>query len=254
MEYELSWLMVLLLVGTGIIAGFVNILAAGGSFLTIPTLMLFGIPADIANATNRVGVFLQAAEGIRGFGQRGMLEWHSFVAMMVPTLIGSLAGALLASYLDVAILEPVILTTLIAMAVLMVVKPSSFNPPQGSTPLSPWSSPSGFFGLLLSGIYGGFIQAGVGFVLIAALCGSLRYDLVRANALKMAATGVFTLVSLTVFILRGQILWIPGLLLALGSVVGAWLAVKFAVTVSQQVLRWFLLCVVVTVCITVWLQ
>ena len=253
MEYELSWLMVFLLIGTGIIAGFINILAAGGSFLTIPALMLFGIPADIANATNRVGVFLQAVEGVRGFGSRGMLDVKSIIPILVPTLTGSLLGSLLASYLSADILEPVILTTLISMALLMVLKPSFVTPPKEMVPLSPWKSPMGFMGLFLSGVYGGFIQAGVGFVLIAALCGSLRYDLVRANALKMAATAVFTTVSLVVFISRDQILWVPGLLLALGSVIGARLAVKFALTVKQDVLRWFLLVVVIAVCLAVWL-
>lgn len=253
MDYEFSWLMALLLVSTGIIAGFINILAAGGSFLTIPALMLFGIPADIANATNRVGVLLQSVEGIRGFSKKGILDWTAVIPILVPTLAGSLAGSLLASYLAAEILEPVILATLVSMATLMVLKPSFVTPPPGTVPLSPWQTPVGFAGMFFAGVYGGFIQAGVGFVLIAALCGALRYDLKRANALKIAATLVFTCVSLVVFIARDQILWVPGLLLAVGSVIGARLAVRFTVSVKQEILRRFLLLVVAAVCLVVWL-
>jgi uncharacterized membrane protein YfcA len=71
LDYEINWLMALLLVSTGTVAGFINVLAGGGSFLTIPALMLLGIPADIANATNRVGVLMQAVEGVRGFNRHG---------------------------------------------------------------------------------------------------------------------------------------------------------------------------------------
>lgn len=253
MDYELSWSMALLLSGTGLLAGFINVLAAGGSFLTLPALMLFGIPADIANATNRVGVLLQCVEGIRGFRRLGQLPTAAIVPTLVPCISGALLGSLLASYLPTSVLEPVILATLISMAAIMVLRPEFVQPPAGTPPLSPWRSPGGFFGLFAAGVYGGFIQAGVGFLLLAALCGGLRYDLVRGNALKIAATGVFTIVALAVFIARGQVLWIPGLLLAAGSVVGTRLAVRFAVSVPQRVLRWFLLLTVVAVCLAVWL-
>lgn len=254
MEYEINGWFALLLISTGIIAGFINILAGGGSFLTIPALMLMGIPADIANATNRVGVMLQATEGIRGFNKKGMLDKQAIVPILLPTIVGSCIGALLASYVPVSLLKPIILITLISMALLMVIKPSIMTPPEGTEPLSPWQSPGGFIGLFLAGIYGGFIQAGVGFALLAALVGTLRYDLVRANALKMVATAIFTIVSLIIFISRDQILWVPGLLLAVGSVIGARLSVNFAVTVSQPVLRWFLLVTVIAVCIGVTLK
>jgi uncharacterized membrane protein YfcA len=253
LDYEISALMALLLVGTGTAAGFINVLAGGGSFLTIPALMLLGIPADIANATNRVGVMMQAVEGVRGFNRHGMLPREAVGSIMLPTLVGSLLGALTASYMPLALLEPILLVTLIGMAVLMVARPALMTPAAGTEPLSPRHSRAGFIGLLLAGVYGGFIQAGVGFVLLAALAGALRYDLVRANALKMVATALFTGVALVIFIARDQILWAPGLLLAVGAVLGARLSVNVAMTVNQTLLRWFLLVTVVAVCLAVWL-
>jgi len=254
MDYEFTWLTLSILVVAGIFAGFINTLAGGGSLLTLPALMLLGMPADIANATNRVGVLLQSAEGMRGFNRHGMLARDALGPILVPTVAGSLAGSLIASYLPATVLEPVLLVTLVIMAVVIVVKPTMVAPPLGTEPLSLREAPSGYAWLFVAGLYGGFVQAGVGFVLLAALAGVLRYDLVRANALKMAATAIFAAVALVVFVARGQVLWIPGLVLAVGCMIGVRLSVKFAISVPQNVLRWFLLVIVIAVCIAAWLR
>ena len=237
MAYEFTWLTLSILVVSGVFAGFINTLAGGGSLLTLPALMLLGMPADIANATNRVGVLLQSAEGMRGFNRYGMLAREALVPILAPTVAGALAGSLIASYLPATVLEPVLLITLITMAVVIVVRPSMVAPPLGTPPLALRDAPSGYVWLFAAGVYGGFVQAGVGFVLLAALAGVLRYDLVRANALKVAATAIFAVVALVVFVARDQVL-----------------SVKFAITVPQQVLRWFLLVMVVVVCVAAWLR
>ena len=104
-------------------------------------------------------------------------------------------------------------------------------------------------GLFAAGLYGGFVQAGVGFIIIAAVAGGLRYDLVRTNALKMAITAALTAIALGVFIIRGQVMWIPGLVMAVGTVLGATLSVQFAISVPQVVLKWVLFTMVVITCI-----
>ena len=89
----------------------------------------------------------------------------------------------------------------------------------------------------------------MGFILIFVLAGGLRYDLLRTNALKMVCTGAFCLVALVVFTLRNQVLWIPGLILALGTVSGTIISVKFALNVSNKTLRWFTLVMAILVCL-----
>jgi len=254
MEFELSLLSVLLLTVAGFVAGFINTIAGGGSLLTLPAFMLLGLPADIANATNRVGILLQALAGARGFYRHGRLEPATIVPTLIPTLLGSLAGALLASYLPVAVLKPTLLFTMLGMAVLMLVQPSVIAPPPDTPVLSLRQSPLAAIGLFLGGLYGGFVQAGVGFILIAALAGGLRYDLVRANALKVAITGALTLIALIVFIARDQVLWVPGLLMATGTVVGATLSVRFAIVVPQHVLKWALFTMVLVSCAAAFLS
>ncbi len=237
-DYSLFY--ILLLMTTGLIAGVVNTLAGGGSNLTIPALMIMGMPPEIANATNRVGVFLQTLVAVKSFKKYDKLPTKGVLAILVPTLLGGILGAASASYMPNGLLKPVLLGAMVAMALLILLKPSTVMPPQGARVLNVSESSTAFLSLLGAGFYGGFVQAGVGFILLAALAGSLRYDLVRANALKMVCTGVFTAVALVIFIARNQISWVPGLILASGTMVGAHFAVKLAINVSQRTLKLFL--------------
>lgn len=235
-----------LLALTGLLAGVINTLAGGGSNLTIPALMLLGLPADVANATNRVGVFLQSVAGVHGFRRHGMLDSADTWPVLLPNLLGGAVGAVLAAWLPVSWLKPLLLGTMVGMSLLILLRPAVVAPPPGTTPFRVRERPLAWAALFGAGVYGGFVQAGVGFVLIAALAGSLRYDLVRTNALKMLCTGAFTLVALAVFIWDGLVLWVPGLVLGVSTMIGAALAVKLALKLSQSVLKWFLF--VMTLC------
>jgi hypothetical protein len=252
MDYDLTWFSGTLVVVAGFIAGFINTIAGGGSMLTLPALMLMGMPAEIANATNRVGVLLQGMAGAHGFYRHGKLQLRDIAPLLAPALVGSLAGGLLASYLPREVLKPALLLTMLGMAILMLVQPSVVAPTPGTPTRRLGESPAASFGLFLAGLYGGFVQAGVGFIIIAALAGGLRYDLVRANALKMAITASLTVIALAVFVLRDQVLWIPGLLLSAGTVAGASLSVKFAIAVPQAVLKWVLFVMVLLTCTAAW--
>ena len=247
-EFDISILMIALLIATGVISGFINTLAGGGSMLTLPALMMLGMPADVANATNRVGVLMQSVTGMKGFDDQNRLDRGAIIPVLVPTVVGALAGSLLASYLPVWLLKPTLLGVMVTMALVMLVRPETVAPPEGTTPFTVMERPAAGVGLFLSGVYGGFIQAGVGFILIAALAGGLRYDLVRTNALKTVCTAVFSAVALLIFALRGQVWWIPGLILAVGSIAGAWLSVRFAINVSQNTLKWLLFIMVSLTC------
>lgn len=238
----------ILLVASGIAAGFVNTVAGGGSVFTVPALMLLGIPADIANGTNRIGVLMQSVAGVRGFRQHGMLDQPALVPILVPTVAGSLLGSLVASYLPADILKPVLLGTMLAMTLIVVLKPSTF-PSETEKPFTPQQKPIAYGWLFAAGLYGGFIQAGVGFILLTALAGVLRYDLVRANALKMACTMVFGAVALLVFVVRDQVLWIPGLIVGVATIIGVQLSVRFAIGAQQKTLKWIFLGMAITVCV-----
>jgi len=137
-------------------------------------------------------------------------------------------------------LKPVLLLTILSMTVIILVKPEVIAPPPGTATLSPAQHKGAWWSLFAAGVYGGFVQAGVGFILLAVLGGGLRYDLLRANALKTVCALAFTSVALVIFIAFGQVSWVPGLILASGSMLGAQLAVKVAVRASQNSIKWFL--------------
>jgi uncharacterized membrane protein YfcA len=240
--------MICLMLVTGLISGFINTLAGGGSMLTLPVLMMLGMPADVANATNRVGVLIQSVTGAKGFSDQGKLDKSAIFPVLLPTVVGALAGSLLASFLPVWVLKPVLLGSMITMALVMVIRPQAVIPIDGAEPYKLADRPVAALGLFLAGVYGGFVQAGVGFILIAALAGGLRYDLISTNALKTLCTAVFSGVALAVFAMRGQVWWIPGLVLAVGSIAGAMASVRFAIKVSQNTLKWLVLVMVIATC------
>lgn len=233
---------------TGLIAGVINTLAGGGSNLTVPALMMTGMPADVANATNRLGVGLQCVVGVRGFKRHDKLDMTDALPIVAMTLGGGLVGALAASYLPNTYLKPVLLGSMVTMALIILIRPSLVLPEEGEPVRLLSERPQAKWILLVAGIYGGFVQAGVGFMLIAAIAGSLRYDLIRTNALKMLCTIGFTFVALTVFIVRGQVEWVPGLVLACGTMLGAHYSVKLAIKVSQKALKWFLFVMTLFAC------
>ena len=238
MDYTISYFVILVI--TGVIAGVINTLAGGGSNLTLPALMLTGMPADVANATNRIGVLMQCVVGVKGFHKHGKLDTQDMLPVLIPSLIGGLIGSLAVVFIPVGILKPLLLGTMITMALIILIFPSVVAPPQGTPIYKVKERPLAWLGLFIAGLYGGFVQAGVGFILIVALAGTLRYDLVRANALKMLCSLAFTFLALIIFIADDLVLWIPGLVLACGTMLGAQLAVKFALTISQKALKWFL--------------
>jgi len=242
-------LILALLCLTGFFAGGINTLAGGGSYLTLPVLMMLGLPADVANGTNRVAVTLQCIVSLRGFDKHNTLDRQAIVPILIPTVIGGLFGALIATLIPGLYLKPLLLGTILLMSLVILIRPDTISPPQGSETLLPKQSRVAWWGLFGAGLYGGFVQAGVGFMLLAALAGGLRYDLLRANALKTVCALAFTSVALVVFILFGLVWWIPGLILAAGSMLGAHLAVKLAVNVPQHFLKWFLFAMTLVACL-----
>lgn len=236
----------------GIIASIINIVAGGGSNLVLPVLMMFGITPDVANASNRVGVFLESLIGIRGFAQAKKIPSTSaLIPILVPTLLGGAVGATLAAFLPNTLLKPILLLTMLFVAGCAVFKPKWFSH-QAKEHIQA-ISPFAWLCLFGTGIYGGFVQGGVGLLMIPVLAGILAYDIVRTNALKVICTLGFTSISLLIFILNDKIWWEVGLILALGNMLGAWIGVKVALNISTQTLRWLIfLMTLIAVTLAIW--
>jgi len=249
MEFELNLLNIVLLSLAGIAAGFINTLAGGGAMITVPLMILMGVPADVANGSNRLAVLTQSLTAVRTFHQRNSFEGVDVIALLAPTVMGTLLGALFISYMPEALVKTILLSTMIFVAVIIMFFPESVFAAEGEQALHMKDKPSAWVWMFAAGFYGGAIQAGVGFVLIAILGAILRYDLLRGNALKMLCTSLFGSLSLLVFTLRGQVWWIPAVILAASSMVGVVLSVNFAFKVEQATLKKILLAMVVVACV-----
>ncbi len=233
----------LLLFGIGLVAGVINVLAGGGSLLTMPLLIFLGLPAAMANGTNRVAILLQNIVAVQGFRHRGRLPLKPALLGTGPAAVGGVLGARLALDMDDSTFRLVLAGVMLMVAVLMIVDPARRwrFPAADLTPRRIVIWVALFF---LVGIYGGFIQAGVGFIMITGLL-AFGLDLVRINAIKVFVVMVFTLCALPAFAWAGQVNWPLGLTLAAGNMVGGWLGSQLAVSKGHGWLRKMVLVVTV---------
>jgi uncharacterized membrane protein YfcA len=232
------------LVLVGALAGFLNVMAGGGSLLTLPLLIFMGLPAAVANGTNRVAIFFQNIFAITGFRRQGIFPGKLALLCTVPALAGSYLGARLAVDIDDALFKRLLAGIMVGVLILTVVDPVRRwrKTVEGSTPLRTALLIITFSGV---GVYGGFVQAGVGFIIISGLLVH-GFDLVRINAVKVIVIFSFTFIALGVFIYHGQIDYGLGLALAAGNSIGGWIASHVAVKKGHD---WIKKVVTVTVLI-----
>jgi uncharacterized protein len=240
----MTWLQIILLVGSGILTGFINTLAGGGSVISLSVLMFLGLPPQVANGTNRIGVLFQTLSSTGSFRHYKVLNLKEGIRLAIPAVIGSLIGAQLAVDINQQVFNTVIAILLVLIMILMFIKPSQWI--KGNEELigkrPGWIQTLVFFGI---GLYGGFIQVGVGYFLLAGIVLGAGYNLVKANALKVWIVLLYTPFALVVFILNDQVNWAFGLVHAIGNVIGALIAARMAVKNGAEFVRWVIVAFIV---------
>ena len=201
----------LLLFVVGAAAGTLNVLAGGGSFLTLPVLLFLGLPAPLANGTNRLAILAQNTGAVWSFRRQGFFDRGALVWAALPATAGAILGAWLA--LDVG---EIAFRRLLAVLMVVLSAVSLWSPRLRAGARRPRWAPLAFFGV---GVYGGFIQAGVGF-LVLAVTTAAGLDLVRGNAVKVLSVLCWTAAALAVFAANGSVDWRIGAALAAGMMVG----------------------------------
>ncbi|MCP4569775.1 MAG: sulfite exporter TauE/SafE family protein [FCB group bacterium] len=240
----MEWYMYPAVVAAGFLCGFINTLAGSGSLITLPLLIFLGLPANVANGTNRVAIFFQNIVGVSSFHRQKVLDVKGGLILTVPAILGAIIGAGIAVELDAETMRKVIGGLMAVMLVVIVIRPKRWLEGRpGGVGRPGWIQIVAFFFI---GMYGGFIQAGVGFFLLAGLVLGAGYDLVRANAVKVLIVLGYTFFALMVFIYNDQVVWTVGLVLAVGNMLGAWVAARMAVAKGAKFVR-YLLIVIVTI-------
>jgi uncharacterized membrane protein YfcA len=223
---------VALLVLGGFVAGIANTLAGGASLLTVPLLVLVGLPGTVANGTNRFGVCVQNIVASWRFRAEGVSGFRDAVPVLLPVAVGSTIGATVISQVSDTTFERLFGVVMVLLLLPMLGPGGSAK--RGAGPR--WSAPTRSLVFFLIGLYGGAFQAGVGIALVMALSYA-GFDLVRANSIKVVVNALLTAVALPVFILQGQVLWLPGAILAVGFVGGGLVGVRLAVRGGERVIR-----------------
>ena len=219
----------------GAFTGVVNVLAGGGSLLTLPLLIFFGLPATVANGTNRIGILFQSVTAIGGFRRQKMLPVGLALLCTFPAVVGSYLGARLAVDIDDALFQRLLAFIMLGVLAFMLLDPMKKHRVE-QVHFTPLRTAVLLISFFVIGIYGGFVQAGVGFLIISGLLAH-GLDLVRINAVKVFVTLIFTVVALAVFVVHGQVDWPLGLALAAGNAAGGWLGTHMAIKKGHDWLK-----------------
>ena len=235
----MDWYFYPVIVIVGLVAGIVNTMSAGGSLLVLPVLMAFGLDPNMANGTNRIAILLQNVVGVRSFHKEKVLDLRQGLKVGIPAAAGAIAGAFIAVSFNEEAMKKAIGAILLLMFFIILLKPNRWiNSHENQAPIPYWIQVVIFFAV---GVYGGFIQAGVGFFLLTGLVMACGYELVKANALKLFIILLYTPIALLIFFLNGHVnIWI-GLLLAVGNMMGAWIGAKIAIKWGAKLIRYFVL-------------
>lgn len=243
---------VLTILFVGLIAGFVNVVAGGGSLLSLPVLIFLGLPPVVANATNRIAIFSQNIFAVAGFKSKGVADFKLSFLLGVYALVGALIGAKLAIDIQGALFNKILAVVMVFVVLITIsgiAKPKTVKPKTTNLATKIVEGIAFFF----IGIYGGFIQAGVGFLIIGALTALHGFSLVKTNSIKVFVILIYTIAALAMFIYEGKINWIYGGVLAIGNSTGAWFASRWSVNMGDKTIKIFLTITVIALAIKLWL-
>jgi uncharacterized protein len=224
----------LILFVTGTIAGFINVMAGGGSSLTLPVLIFLGLDSATANGTNRIGVLFQNVSAVYSFKREKYNRFRTSLKLALWSLPGSIAGAFIAIDLSDELFNKILAVIMIGIIFTLIfpLKKKSYSDHPGDE--IHWA---GYVSMLFAGFYGGFIQVGVGFLLMAALEYSMKINLIYVNMHKVFIVMINMLPALLIFALAGHVNWKLGIMLALGNSFGAWFSAKYSVKKGEKIIK-----------------
>ena len=239
----MTWVEIIVLIASGVLVGFINTLAGGGSIISLSILMFLGLPANVANGTNRIAILFQNIAAVGSFKQQKVLDHKKGFWLAIPAALGSIIGAWIAVDLNEEIIEKAIAVVMLIMMFVILYKPQQWL--KGKKELQEKKVSAGQMILFFFiGIYGGFLHMGVGYALLAGIVLGAGYDLVKANAIKVLIILIWSPVILFVFIIHGQVNLYYGLILSVGNILGALIASRLAVKKGAGFVRWVIIVVI----------
>lgn len=235
---ELAFNDIIILLLCGIIAGFINTVAGGGSLLTLPILIFMGLPSNIANGTNRIAIFMQNIFSISGYKSRGVTDFKYSSWLSISALIGAIIGAKIAVDIDEDLFNKILALVIVLVVITIVFNKKSLD--KDSKKLNIKNKIISAIIFFFIGIYGGFIHAGVGFIILTVLSNFNGIKLSKANSIKVFVVFVYTTFALIIFIMENKINWILGINLGVGNAIGGWVASRWSYNKSDKIIKIFI--------------
>ncbi|MEI6866548.1 sulfite exporter TauE/SafE family protein [Flavicella sp.] len=249
MGFEYDWIVLIII---GVFAGALNTIAGGGSLITLPFLIFLGLPPAIANGTNRIAILFQTASAVSGFKSKGVSSFPFSLYIGASAFVGSIIGAQIAVDIKGETFNKILSIVMLVVVALIVFKKQSTsleNIAERTTGKHLYIAIIAFF---FVGIYGGFINAGIGFIMLLILPMINKLSLVKANATKVTVAFIYTTIAVAIFIFNDKINWKYGLILAIGNSTGAWLASRYSVKKGDGFIRITLLVIVSGMAVKLW--
>jgi uncharacterized protein len=239
-----------IIIVTGFLAAFLNTVGGGGSLFSVPILTFLGLPITNANATSRVALLFQNAFAVGGFRSKKVeLPWPYSLYLGLASLGGGIIGSFLASTIADALFEKIFVIVMILSVFLIIYDPFKAK---GGEKLDTRSQVIGSIFFFFIGIYGGFVQAGIGFLVIAVLSIVNNLNLVKSNYVKVFAAIVYTAASVVVFAIQGKIMWVTGLILAIGHAMGGWYAARWSVDKGEVWIKRIMIVSIIAMAVKMW--
>ena len=243
-EYQLTDYLLLFLFGN--FAGFINVVAGGGSTLTLPLLILMGLDTSVANGTNRIGILTQTMAASLSFRKSKFKDTNLSIKLALLTVPGAILGAIYSTQINEESFQLIVVGVMIFVAVSLFVPKSKTKEYVDTIKKLPLIS---YPLMLLLGFYAGFIQVGIGFLIMAILGAVLRLNIKRVNMHKVFIVFINTIPTLIIFILTDNVDWVTGIILSIGASLGAWWSAKLSLKMDEKFVKLILFIAIVAMAI-----
>lgn len=221
------------LTATAVFTGFVDAIAGGGGLIMLPALIFAGLPPHAVLGTNKLQSMCGTTMATWRYHRAGLFKVRPNLWLVAVTFVGAIAGALVIQRFEARVLSLVVPLLLMAVALYTLLSPrmdDHDNPALiGKRGYLPVASGIGF--------YDGFFGPGTGQFFAASLVGLRGMGLTRATGLTKLLNLTSNVASVIVFALGGQVVWLLGLCMALGSITGAWLGAHSATRFGAKLIR-----------------
>ncbi len=235
------------------LAGGINSIAGGGTLVSFPALVAFGVPTINANATNTSALWPGSVSGAIGYARDTARDHTLTLTLLIPSALGALLGAVVLVMTSEETFRRVV-PFLVLFATLLFAFKDVYARVTGraaSGHVSLFGRVWGFLFQLFIASYGGYFGAGIGVLMLGSFSIMGMHDVHKMNAMKTILAAMINVIAFFYFVLRGLVIWHLVIWMAIGAIIGGYFGARLAKRIDQHKLRWFI--ILTGLVVSVWL-